>query len=82
MNDQPTHVCDLLPASGMITAEAFATLVLRAEGDGNDLSRDIERWSDGLKAAFIQHMGSEVAPATMLKQNFAQPFDASANTAG
>ncbi|MBA15925.1 MAG: hypothetical protein CMN73_06180 [Sphingomonas sp.] len=81
VNDQPTHVCDLLPASGMISAEAFSTLVLRAEGDGNDLSRDIERWLDSLKALFIEHMGSDRVPVALLRQNVAQPFDAVVNSA-
>jgi len=75
LNDQPIHVTDLLPASGMVTAEEFASLVIRAEHDGIDPPEKVARWTEQLKSKFIKHMGVCEAPAQALQQNFAVPFD-------
>lgn len=75
MNGEPLHVTELLPKTGIVTAEMFAALALRAEQwpDVNDekYSRHLER----LKALFIAHMGKPEVPAEALKQNLALPFE-------
>jgi hypothetical protein len=76
VNGQPTHVTDLLPATGMVTAEGFAELVIRADGDGQSPADKHIRWVASLGAMFIKHMKSASVPAETLVQNLAQPFDA------
>ena len=75
LNDQPSHVTHILPTSGIVTAEEFAALVLRAEGDGGSSSSKVERWSARLQSQFIEHMGQSSVPASELVMNVAQPFD-------
>ena len=75
VNNRPTHVTDLLPASGMVSAEEFARLVIRAEDDGGDPPNKVERWTEQLKAKFIRHMGGGEAPAASLQRNIVVPFD-------
>jgi hypothetical protein len=75
VNGQPTHVVDLIPKAGMITAEAFARLAISADGDDQGTAEQHQRWIDRLSAAFIKHMGALSVPAQNLTQNLAQPFD-------
>lgn len=75
VNGEVTHVTDLLPKSGMITAEDFARLVIRAEHDGSDPPDKVGRWTEQLKAKFIEHMGVCEAPAQAFQQNLSVPFD-------
>jgi hypothetical protein len=75
VNDEPTHVTDLLPATGMIHAREFAELAIRAECDRQSPPHKHLRWIALLEAKFIQHMKSASVPAETLVQNLAQPFD-------
>jgi len=76
VNDEPTQVTDLLPATGIVTAGEFAELVIRAECDRQSPPDKHLRWIALLEAKFIQHMKSASVPAETLVQNLAQPFDA------
>jgi len=75
VNGEPTHVTDLLPTGGMVTAEQFAQLAIKAEGDSRSPDEKHDRWVSRLSAAFIEHMGAPSMPAEMLVQNLAQPFE-------
>jgi hypothetical protein len=50
-----SHVTDLLPSNGVVTAAEFANLVIQAEGGGGN-----EEW---LAAKFVERMGSASMPA-------------------
>ena len=76
VNDKPTHVTDLLPATGMVTAQEFAELTIRAECDKQSPPHKHLRWIALLEAIFIKHMKSASVPAETLVRNLAQPFDA------
>jgi len=75
VKDQPIYATDLLPTNGIVTSEEFATLVLRAEGDGGSPPGKIERWSALLQSKFVEHMGHSSVSAETLVRNLAQPFD-------
>jgi hypothetical protein len=75
VNGKPTHVTGLLPVTGIVTAEAFARLVISAECDQGSSPDKALRWTDLLVASFIEHLGAESAPAGSLVQNLAQPFE-------
>jgi hypothetical protein len=74
---EPTHVSDLLPAAGSISAEEFANFAMRAEGDWPiaDDAR-LGRWRERLQAKFIEHLGAPVVPVATLKEIQRRPFDA------
>ena len=75
VKDQPIHGTDILPTTGIVTAEEFATLVLRAESDGGSPPAKVERWSAMLQSKFVEHLGHSSVSAGALVQNLAQPFD-------
>jgi hypothetical protein len=75
VNGEPTHVSDLLPADGLITAKAFADLAIRAEGGWATVEEGRLRWGDTLEAKFIEHMGGAVVPVKTLKEISRRPFD-------
>ncbi len=75
VNDKPTHVKGLLPATGTVTAEQFARLAISAECDQRSSPDKEARWEAKLVAAFIEHLGAASVPAESLVQNLAQPFD-------
>lgn len=75
VNDKPTHVTDLLPATGLVRAEEFAKLAISAECDQRSSPDKEARWSAMLAAAFIEHLGATAVPADSLVQNSALPFD-------
>lgn len=59
VDDCPMHVTDFLPDKGMVTVDQFVGWLF--EADGVDPSEDLEKWQkhiDGLRDAFIRHMGS------------------------
>lgn len=59
VNDRPMHVTDLLPENGMVTADQFVGWLF--EADDVDPDEDREKWQphiDGLRDAFVRHMGS------------------------
>lgn len=71
VDGKPTHVDDFIPESGQVTAEQFVEWLFRA--DGMDPFAELEKWQkhkDGLKDAFVRHMGSDVVEASMLKWAF------------
>lgn len=68
VDGKPTHVDDFIPESGRVTAEQFVDWLFRA--DGMDPTIEIGQWQkhkDGLKNAFIHHMGADVVDASVLK---------------
>lgn len=75
VNGKPTHVTDLLPDVGVVTAEEFAKLVISAECDRQSPPDKQLRWVTVLTDAFVEHLGAASAPAESLVQNLAQPFD-------
>jgi hypothetical protein len=59
VGDRPMHVTDFLPANGTVTAEEFVGWLFDA--DGVDPNEDLAKWQshiDGLRDAFLRHMGS------------------------
>lgn len=65
---EPSHVTDFLPAVGEVTADQFVEWLFDAEGV--DLSDDPTKWQthyDGLRAAFVRHMGSDRAEVERLR---------------
>jgi hypothetical protein len=72
---EPTHVSDLLPESGPIGADAFADLVLSAEGDEPFADEARLRWRDRLAAKFVEHLGAPAVPVELLKRIRRRPFD-------
>ncbi|MDP1912362.1 hypothetical protein [Brevundimonas sp.] len=75
VNGNPTHVKDLLPEVGVVTAEEFAKLAINAECDVQSPPDQQARWVALLSTAFIERMGASWVFAEALVQNFAQPFD-------
>ncbi|WP_029623204.1 hypothetical protein [Sphingomonas elodea] len=68
VDDQPSHVDDFLPEAGPVTAEQFVEWLFQAEGV--DASSDPATWGkhkDGLRAAFVRHMGGDLVDASVLK---------------
>ncbi|MFL6846208.1 MAG: hypothetical protein ACJ8ER_15165 [Allosphingosinicella sp.] len=75
VNGEPTHVEDLLPKDGLISAETFARLAIRAEGDAPVDDERHSRWMRMLEAKFIQHFGPQPVPAERLRRNLDRPFE-------
>lgn len=72
------HVGDLLPETGIVTAEDFAALALRAERE----KPEDERYASGFErivALFVRHMGATAVPVEALEGNYAQPFESAAS---
>jgi len=71
---EPTHVLDLLPASGDVTAEEFATLTMRADGwpSSEPLEEKHLRW---LQDKFVEHLGGPSADVALLHHVTRRPFD-------
>ena len=68
VNGVPLHVDDFIPEDGLVTVNQFVDWLLQA--DGMDPDAEPEKWrtsKDDLRAAFIRHMGSDVADARDLK---------------
>lgn len=71
VNGRVTHVDDFVPESGLVTADQFVDWLFAA--DGVDAEEDPLKWKphkQGLKEAFIRHMGSDVVDASLLTWNF------------
>lgn len=61
VNDRPMHVTQFLPKNGSVTADQFVGWLF--EADGVDPDEDRVKWQihiDGLREAFIRHMGGVV----------------------
>ena len=70
VDGQPLHVVDFLPESGEVTADQFAGWLFAA--DGVDPDEDRAKWQshlDGLRDAFVRHMGAETADVGRLTAN-------------
>jgi hypothetical protein len=70
VDDQPSHVDHRIPERGPVTAEQFTVWLFQA--DGMNPYADLEKWQkhkDGIREAFIRHMGSDVVDASALKWN-------------
>jgi hypothetical protein len=74
VDGKPTHVNDLLPASGTVTAQEFARLTVKADGwPASEPPKERHlRW---LEAKFIEHLGSQTVDAKVLRQNLTLPFE-------
>lgn len=77
VDDRPVHVTDLIPLSGTLTAEAFAELVLRAEGQtathpsaANELRR--------IEAMFVDCFGQSSVDVAVFHRATRRPFDTNA----
>lgn len=67
--DKFVHVTDLLPKDGSVTADQFVDLVFLAEYQ-NERERNSPRWQrhrQTIRNWFVEHMGSEVVPASRLR---------------
>jgi hypothetical protein len=71
----PTHVGDLIPSEGFLSAEAFADLALTAEGGWTNVDEAWTRWGKTLEAKFVEHLGAAVVPVEVLKELQRAPFD-------
>ena len=68
VDGKPTHVDHFIPESGQVTAEQFVDWLFQADGMDPFVEPEIwQKHKDGLKAAFILHMGADVVDALMLK---------------
>lgn len=68
VNGQPSHVDFFIPDTGLVTADQFVNWIFLA--DGMDPTAEREKWQkhkDGLRDAFIRHMGGDVVDASSLK---------------
>jgi hypothetical protein len=61
---EPLHVDSFIPSKGPVSADQFVEWLFLAE-DLDPSLRPTEHWQ-GLKAAFIKHMGSEIVDAKEL----------------
>lgn len=71
VDGQPSHVSDFLPDSGPVTADQFVDWLFLA--DGMDPAEQPARWErhkQGLRDAFVRHMGSDVVDAALLQWTF------------
>jgi hypothetical protein len=82
VNDRVTHVTDLLPATGTVTARDFAELAISAECDVKSPPAKHDRWVAQLEAMFVEYMGEESVPAQALVTNLAIPFEDQAASIG
>ncbi|WP_155006405.1 hypothetical protein [Sphingomonas hengshuiensis] len=68
VNGEPCHVDYLIPETGSVSAEQFVEWLFQAEG--LDPSSEPAKWGkhkDGLREAFVRHMGADVVDASALK---------------
>src|SRR6218665_2965006 len=74
VNGEPTHVDDLLPKTGTVTAKDFARLAVKADGwpDAEPVPAKHFIW---LEAKFIEHLGASEVPCETLRQITRSPFD-------
>lgn len=70
VNGELSHVDFLIPETGPVSAEQFVEWLFQAEG--LDPSTEPAKWKkhkDGLREAFVRHMGAGVVDASALKWN-------------
>ena len=66
VDDQPLHVDQFLPRSGLVTGEAFAVALFKAEGWAPD-GLGAHEHGPGVREAFLRHIGSAEVDAQLLK---------------
>ncbi|MGV2494923.1 hypothetical protein [Pelagerythrobacter aerophilus] len=67
VDNRPLHVTDFLPGHGTVTADQFVGWLFEAEGVDPDQNR--VKWQshiDGLREAFVRHMGGYSVDARRL----------------
>lgn len=67
-NGEPSHVDHFIPECGPVTADQFVDWLFMA--DDIDPNEDALKWQkhkQGLRDAFIRHMGNDVVDASLLK---------------
>jgi hypothetical protein len=70
----PLHVTMFIPDDGPVTADQFVEWVFLA--DNLNPNVEPERWQrhkDAIRAAFIEHLGGEVADAKQLRESAIEP---------
>jgi len=68
VNGEPSHVDDLIPAVGPVSAEQFVDWLFQA--DGIDPQSEPAKWQKhkaSLREAFVRHMGTDLVDASALK---------------
>lgn len=68
VDGQTKHVTDFLPEDGAVSADQFAAWLFKA--DGVDPDEDRTKWQphfDGLRDAFVRHMGANEVDVDRLK---------------
>jgi hypothetical protein len=68
VDGQLSHVDFFIPHTGPVTADQFVDWLFQAEN--MDPAAEPEKWhkhKDGLRGAFVRHMGSDVVDASLLK---------------
>jgi hypothetical protein len=61
------YVHHYFPQSGPVTADEFVAWVFAADNYDPDQNPDqAERWRQGIRAAFVHHMGGDVVDVTVL----------------
>lgn len=65
VDGRPLHVADLLPTSGLVSADSFANAIFVAEGcDPNGPTAQQHR--ETIRDAFVRHMGGAQVDARLL----------------
>jgi len=68
VDGHPSHVDDLIPEQGPVTADQFVDWLFMA--DGMDPDAEPSKWREhkqGLRDSFIRHMGHYTVDASLLK---------------
>ncbi|RZJ05992.1 MAG: hypothetical protein EON89_01410 [Brevundimonas sp.] len=65
VDERPMHVDDLLPRSGIVTAEIFADALFRAEGWDPEGS-EAGTFRSSVRDAFVRHFGGTEIDAALL----------------
>lgn len=74
INGEPRHVTDFFPEAGEVSADQFVSWLFAA--DGVDPEEDLAKWQshyDGLRDAFVRHMGAEKAEVERLRWSGSSP---------
>ena len=66
VDDEPLHVDQFIPASGLVTAEAFASALFKAEGWDPEGSA-AHQFRPAICEAFARHIGAAEMDASLLR---------------
>jgi hypothetical protein len=66
VDDQPLHVDQFLPTNGLVTAEAFADALFKAEGWSPE-DPEAHKFRRAICEAFTRHMGAVEVDAPLLR---------------